>query len=142
MNTITQQYESNIRRSEQEEFSQYLNPYLIANHKNASTLEREVISKVFYVYLTLGILDGKALVKENKFTALVSRRCRAHLRSELVKRTFIASVKPTLEASINVPKLAYRVVKEVEELIFHESRLRDSSVIGRWPDGELGYLSN
>jgi predicted RNA-binding protein (virulence factor B family) len=142
MNQITQQYEMNIKQSEQEEFNQYLRPYLMAHHESATKLESEVISKVFYVYLELGILNGKALTNESKFAALVSRRCRAHLRAESVKKAYISSVKPSEEVSINVPKLAYRVVEELEELILNEGRHRDSTMVGRMPDLELGYLGN
>ncbi|ELI0349859.1 hypothetical protein Q8346_002801, partial [Vibrio vulnificus] len=116
--------------------------YLMAHHKSASELECEVISKVFYVYLELGILNGGALINESKFAALVSRRCRAHLRAESVEKTFISSVKPSEEVSINVPQLAFRIVKDIEELILNESRHRDATVVGRMPDLELGYLGN
>ncbi|MCU8223727.1 hypothetical protein M2G99_11595 [Vibrio vulnificus] len=114
----------------------------MAHHKSASELECEVISKVFYVYLELGILNGGALINESKFAALVSRRCRAHLRAESVEKTFISSVKPSEEVSINVPQLAFRIVKDIEELILNESRHRDATVVGRMPDLELGYLGN
>lgn len=142
MNQITQQYEMNIKQSEQEEFTQYIRPYLMAHHENASKLECEVISKVFYVYLELGILNGQALTNESKFAALVSRRCRAHLRAESVKKTYISSAKPNQEVSINEPKLAYRIVEEIEDLILNEGRHRDSTVVGRMPDRELGYWGN
>ncbi|MEF1285188.1 hypothetical protein QTN94_14770 [Vibrio sp. M250220] len=132
----------NIKKSEQEAFNQYLRPYLRAHHNSESNVEREVVSKVFSVYLELGILDGEALINESKFAALVSRRCRAHLRSESVMKTYISSVKPSQEVCINVPQLAFRIVKEIEELILNESRHRDSTVIGRMPDRELGYLGN
>ncbi|MFB9214286.1 hypothetical protein [Vibrio sinaloensis] len=132
----------NIKQSEQEEFNQYLRPYLMAHHERASKLECEVISKVFYVYLELGILNGKALTNESKFAALVSRRCRAHLRAESVKKTVISSVKSSQEVGINVPQLAFRIVEEVEELILNEGRHRDSTVVERMPDRELGYLVN
>lgn len=142
MDKTTREYESFIKQSEQEAFNQYLRPYLIAHHQSASKLECAVISKVFSVYLELGILDREALTNESKFAALVSRRCRAHLRAESVKKTYISSVKPSEEVSINVPQLAYRIVKEIEELILNESRHRDSTVVGRMPDLELGYLGN
>lgn len=141
MDPITQQYEMNIKKSEQEAFNQYLRPYLIAHHKSASELECEVISKVFYVYLELGILNGEALTNESKFAALVSRRCRAHIRAESVKKNYISSVKPSQEVSINGPLLAFRIVKEIEELILNEGRHRDSTVVGRMPDQELGNWS-
>ncbi|EIV1774429.1 hypothetical protein MOU97_000239 [Vibrio vulnificus] len=142
MHKTTREYESFIKQSEQEAFNQYLRPYLMAHHKIASELECEVISKVFYVYLELGILNGGALINESKFAALVSRRCRAHLRAESVEKTFISSVKPSEEVSINVPQLAFRIVKDIEELILNESRHRDATVVGRMPDLELGYLGN
>ncbi|CCN38430.1 hypothetical protein VIBNISO65_850001 [Vibrio nigripulchritudo SO65] len=142
MDKTTREYESFIKQSEQEAFNQYLRPYLIAHHNSESELECEVISKVFYVYLELGILHKEALINESKFAALVSRRCRAHIRAESVKKTFISSVKPSEEVSINVPQLAYRIVKEIEELILNESRHRDSTVVGRMPDRELGYFGN
>ncbi|WP_132982033.1 hypothetical protein [Vibrio crassostreae] len=132
----------NIKKSEQEAFNKYLRPYLMAHHNSESKLECEVISKVFSVYLELGILDGEALINESKFVALVSRRCRAHLRSESVIKTYISSVKPSQEVSINASQLAFRIVKEIEELILNEGRHRDSTVVGRMPDRELGYLSN
>ena len=139
MDKTTREYESFIKQSEQEAFNQYLRPYLIAHHHSASKLECAVISKVFAVYLELGILNGEALTNESKFAALVSRRCRAHLRAESVKKTFISLVKPSEEVSINVPQLAYRIVKEIEELILNESHHRDSTVVGRMPDRELDY---
>ncbi|NOH23778.1 hypothetical protein [Vibrio europaeus] len=142
MDNTTREYESFIMQSEQEAFNQYLRPYLMAHHNSASKLECAVISKVFAVYLELGILDGEALINESKFAALVSRRCRAHLRSESVIKTYISSVKPSEEVSINASQLAFRIVKEIEELILNESRHRDSTVVGRMPDQELGYLGN
>ena len=142
MDNTTREYESFIMQSEQEAFNQYLRPYLIAHHENASKLECVVISKVFAVYLELGILNGEALTNESKFAALVSRRCCAHLRSESVIKTYISSVKPSEEVSINASQLAFRIVKEIEELILNEGRHRDSIVVGRMPDRELGYWGN
>ncbi|MDN3685950.1 hypothetical protein QW180_29955 [Vibrio sinaloensis] len=41
-----------------------------------------------------------------------------------------------------MPQLAFRIVEEVEELILNEGRHRDSTVVERMPDRELGYLVN